>query len=725
MLIPTKPQGCDGGASPPKVPTGVVAGSCEDLNIAWGSPDNATEDPYKTKDGNPSPNWLTNGRPKFGEQLLTVHEGVTQLSLPFVGSGQNLAPWEIIKRPPSTGADAASSAREFTMAEVRILLNDLQSDLPGGPQVGDVHLGDLTVPLVPANQDPFVQNGITVDGVASGPQYIATAHYAPYPGTTTTTTTTCTKWNASHTTCLKTSTTTTTTPNPCSDPKNLCLSATDVDPGWYDRAAAPASGDDWSLVTGWLRVEYHPAGTAVGTWTNVTQEWLKEGFARGSVSPNTDTSYAGSGPNTVHPNAILILQMRPTATYMTKTAGHNEYGWFPINMYDPREGEFAHGTTETAGSCAVGGLMNVVELDMNNLSRWLKGTIGTNGPNVDTKTQNGYIVYFSDRRGMQTRRAAGAAADLDGEYGYEPVVDATEKIWSPHGMESANGTEKAAVDTTMGGVNGGEDINGTTFSVNGGGDGKIASHGRFDLGDGFGAVNLAWPGNLVGTTGNITDSPAARITNCATVGQSNLVTGTRHALKLVNGSAGNLPADAGGNPIGITVASEQPVYVQGNYNAKSSLGASPIDWTSYTHNSAAVIADAVTLLSNKYTDLNSLLYPTSLPAQRQIPAGTDTYFRLAMSSGKNRPFTIPTGWGSGSGDTGTDGGVHNFIRYLEDWGNVTSHYRGSLVSMYYARYGNGIYSNPNVYGPPKRDYSFDDDFLTASKLPPERRDFRM
>ena len=170
----------------------------------------------------------------------------------------------------------------------------------------------------------------------------------------------------------------------------------------------------------------------MGTWTNVTQEWLKEGFARGSVSPNTDTSYAGSGPNTVHPNAILILQMRPTATYMTKTAGHNEYGWFPVNMYDPREGEFAHGTTETAGSCAVGGLMNVVELDMNNLSRWLKGTIGTNGPNVDTKTQNGYIVYFSDRRGMQTRRAAGAAADLDGEYGYEPVVDATEKIWSPH-----------------------------------------------------------------------------------------------------------------------------------------------------------------------------------------------------------------------------------------------------------------------------------------------------
>ena len=102
-------------------------------------------------------------------------------------------------------------------------------------------------------------------------------------------------------------------------------------------------------------------------------------------------------------------------------------------MYDPREGEFARGTTETAGSCAVGGLMNVVELDMNNLSRWLNGNIGASGKSVDTKTQNGYILYFSDRRGMlRPELAAGAAADLDGEYGYEPVIDAKETEFGAH-----------------------------------------------------------------------------------------------------------------------------------------------------------------------------------------------------------------------------------------------------------------------------------------------------
>ena len=62
------------------------------------------------------------------------------------------------------------------------------------------------------------------------------------------------------------------------------------------------------MITGWLRVEYRDAA---GSYHNVTQEWLKEGFARGPQSPNTDASYAGAGANAVHPNAILIFQKRP------------------------------------------------------------------------------------------------------------------------------------------------------------------------------------------------------------------------------------------------------------------------------------------------------------------------------------------------------------------------------------------------------------------------------
>ena len=213
------------------------------------------------------------------------------------------------------------------------------------------------------------------------------------------------------------------------------------------------------------------------------------------------------------------------------------------------------------------GVINVVELDMDNLRKWLNGTSpfnGGSGTSVENVSQNGYIVYFSDRRGMQKPPSA---TYLDGEYGYEPVVDAGHTTWSPHGFETSDGSETpvSSTQTAMGGAAAGEDINGTTFSVNGGGDGSIASHGRFHLGDGFGAANLVWPTGYSGTS--LTDSPAARIAACGQVGQSNQVTGTRHALKLVDGSTGHLPMTTGGTPQGITIASEQPVYVQGNYNA--------------------------------------------------------------------------------------------------------------------------------------------------------------
>ena len=70
----------------------------------------------------------------------------------------------------------------------------------------------------------------------------------------------------------------------------------------------------------------------------------------------------------------------------------------------------------------------------------------------------------------------------------------------------------------------------------------------------------------------------------------------RRALKLMRGniitvgSTTNMPID------GLTVAAENPVYVQGNYNATtSSNNAEP-------NVPAAILADAVTLLSNNWND---------------------------------------------------------------------------------------------------------------------------
>ena len=75
---------------------------------------------------------------------------------------------------------------------------------------------------------------------------------------------------------------------------------------------------------------------------------------------------------------------------------------------------------------------------------------------------------------------------------------------------------------------------------------------------------------------------------------------------------------------------------------------------------------------------------------------------------------------------GTDGGVHNFLRFLEDWSGQTLNYGGSLVSLYYANYNTGLFKccNYAVYQPPTRNYIFDSDFTNPTGLPPGTPMFR-
>jgi hypothetical protein len=173
------------------------------------------------------------------------------------------------------------------------------------------------------------------------------------------------------------------------------------------------------------------------------------------------------------------------------------------------------------------------------------------------------------------------------------------------------------------------------------------------------------------------------------------------------------------------------VYIQGDYNTSS---ADPT-WTSTTaaepaHAAAAVIADTVTLLSNQWqnagvvgagTKVGSLLYPTDATLYR--PAVT-TYYRVAIAAGKTITFPHP------SFDTtayfGTDGGLHNFLRFLENWNGDTLNYKGSLVSLYYSTYNTGTFKCCNyvVYEPPTRNYKFDPLFAQPQNLPPGTPMFR-
>jgi hypothetical protein len=179
---------------------------------------------------------------------------------------------------------------------------------------------------------------------------------------------------------------------------------------------------------------------------------------------------------------------------------------------------------------------------------------------------------------------------------------------------------------------------------------------------------------------------------------------TRAAVRLNNG--GKMP------PGGLTLASDNPVYIQGDYNTGTQGTLKPDsnlpngDPTrntvpGYTKQSCAVLGDAVMILSNAWNDSNS----TKALAER---VASPTTVNAAIVSG-----IVPTGSNPDPNGKDYSGGAENFPRFLEKWGpNTTFTYHGSMVQLYKSAYNKGLWGQPNVYDPPKRKWFFDRQFYT-------------
>jgi hypothetical protein len=636
---------------------------------------------------NPSwPNGISegvyNGRITDGNYGNPGGTGVKQLTLPFVGGGAQ--PYEIIRRPIAGEASAISSSRLANQAQIRVLLSDTQAGVHMPDYNGDNTQDIELVSQIPATLTPEISNtGWAQNGIVVG----SNTYYLGEANTT------------------------------CGSGKGC--DANFVKPPKVNGVTFPTGVNEWPLVDGWLRVEVQDLNSSV--WRPVTKEWLGLGFARGLAVPATP----GSNTVTDHKNAILYFQMQAdrngdgTLTTagdvaITTSGANSQYNWFPINMYDAREGEARDwATAPSAATCTVNGIMNAVELDVGNLRKWLKGTTGATGSQVDYVSQNGYILYFSDRRGMLPDPLA-TPSTITGGYGFEDVINSASNNGTPNGALEAN-VQIAGVPRSP------EDLNGN---------GRLDKYGATNVGDGFG----------INTNTSPPDPFTTRVTSCYTTGRKNRVTGARHVLKLVDGAGnsagGNVPvrlvANTDGTLGGFTVASENPVYIQGDYNSWSG----DPTWTSTTaanpaHAAAAVIADTVTLLSNQWQDagvsgssnnLGSLLHPTD--ATKYRPAVT-SYYRVAIAAGKTITFPNPSGTNS-TNYFGTDGGLHNFLRFLESWNGDTLYYKGSLVSLFYSTYATGTFKccNYMVYEPPTRNYKFDPLFTSPENLPPGTPMFR-
>lgn len=422
------------------------------------------------------------------------------------------------------------------------------------------------------------------------------------------------------------------------------------------------------LVRGFLKVE---AQRPDRTWRDVTLEILNRGIAGRNISngtlntPDTNTCVNKE----LYPNAVIRLQRVKDVPATLPPCGVTPLGlpgilpgtdFWPNVLYDTREGNFRDDQDQAETDVFLGGVMHFVELDVRNLSTWLTAQ----GANI--LTENGYVVYFSDRR---TNRDA--ANRETGEYGFEDIVNPA----------SAAGTPNNALDT-------GEDFNGN---------GTLQTYGQT-------------PRLPAGAVAPYTAAVRPWMAITPAEARVNMPVFFRRALKVVNGLRGNIALP------GLSIVAENPVYLQGDYNAN----ATEINTFDLPHASTAIIADAVTLLSNTWNDIRSFTDPHD-------PDGRDagvTRYRVALVAGKGIAFPKPAG-AAYPDDFGSDGGVHNFLRYLEAWKGRDLDYRGSLISLFYTRQGLGVYKCcSNVYGVPKRNYIFDIDFLNINLLPPQTPTFR-
>ncbi len=430
-----------------------------------------------------------------------------------------------------------------------------------------------------------------------------------------------------------------------------------------------------SQLSGFIKIEKQ---NAAGVWSDVTVELLNLGFA----APNQEGAACGDPT----PNAVIRFQrLRDNGGVCNYANSTDSYDYWPNALYDAREGTARD--LATTAPMTMGGLMNYVTLDVGNLKRWLSGAIGATGNTA--LNNNGFIVYFSDRRGNHNDAVGGAPET--GEYGYEDSINQGAGIAS----SAPNGVNETGEDRNESGAI--ENYAAVASTV----------LGVVPAGAPVGAVPF---GTTTTPLTNVTNRPEARINRQVLF---------RRALKLANGCIGAVAgctAAAGVNNLpdsGLTVATENGAYVQGDYNATST------DVTAEPNRPASIIADALTILSNSWVDVASLNSPNDMAARD----ATETGYRFALVAGKSIAFPKPN-W-TAVGDWGTDGGVHNFMRMLENWGGQTINYRGSIVSLYTARQNIGIYrANSNIYSPGTRAFAFDTDFLTPALLPPGTPMFR-
>jgi hypothetical protein len=604
------------------------------------------------------PTWTNVSLSIYNGHIRNGRTGAKSLKLPLITAGGSNP--DLVRRPATADENVTKAtlfaSRYFSRASVRILLSDTAADilnLPGVTPTAPVLLDGNWNAAPPAGYGPVAANRPPVAlSVGSATTALTTATGAGDGNIQVGTTAGFVDGNTIwiNGTRVQCAGSTATKFTGCKGTPAAAV-GTQVVTG----ALTPAGT---GTIGGYLKIELQDSANV---WHDVTVEILRLGIA--------STNLAGTICGDPTPNAILKIQrLRDNGTGAPCDYGNslNPTDYWPQVLFDPREALVRD--TAPGATLLLGGVMHYMMLDVANLSRWLQGAIGATGNTAISN--NGFTVYFSDRRANRN-----AANQETGEYGWEDTVNPASAAGLPNGV-----------------IDLGEDVNEN---------GTLDVYGQFPSYNGV--ASTVAPGSVAPL------DAAARPWTGLTMAQAqvNRAVLFRRALKLVNGGLGNIVAP------GLTIVAENPVYIQGDWNASVAAG------FGNPHAATSVIADAVTLLSNAWSDINAFTSPYSTAGRNR---SANTYYRVAIIGGKGPSFPQPPG-GWAAVDFGTDGGAHNFLRMLEQGGTVN--YVGSIATFYFNRQATGTFKCcTTVYGAPTRNFAFDTDFLDPTKLPPLTPVFR-
>jgi hypothetical protein len=240
------------------------------------------------------------------------------------------------------------------------------------------------------------------------------------------------------------------------------------------------------------------------------------------------------------------------------------------------------------------------------------------------------------------------------------------------------------------------------------------------------------PGSSINRIGNTETTDASR-------------EGSTYGVRLYNGSHLYSKIPSAPEINGLTIVSDQAVYIRGDYNLTTDDPSTDVEekWRP-----AAIIADTINVLSNawKMDDSGGMTYSTTT----DLPETKTLYSeRIPSETTMNVALVAGTEISGGANGTATQlgtrsGGINNFFRLHEHWANESAvpatqncdadyetdpkihcfNYSGSFVSLSEPRRVNsdhcGSYNSNrcNIYTPPARNWKYDTNFDKAENLPP-------